>query len=211
MNGDRLDQLLDASAPAAAEVAQAEFRAMITDARAEVVPDRPCAKKTALATGVLALLMLGGAGVATASGDWLWGEGLNNPDRSYTYTAPTWGQCEIRFSGYETPDVFIQADVNRIIDEWFATTDVEAAAAPFIDHHLDVLEASQTEQIASGEPTDPRLPDLNAWTAHEQALGEALHAELVAHGYDSEALAGSEAHSQLHCENEDWGGEGGEE
>ncbi|GAB3599530.1 hypothetical protein [Microbacterium tumbae] len=213
MSRDQLDELLDGSAPAVAEIAYADVRAMVADAKAEARPPQPRAKKAALATGVLALLMAGGAGVATASGDWLWGDGLENPDRSYTYTAPTWGQCEIRFSGFDTHNILIQADVNRIIDDWFAHTDVEAAAAPYVDHYLAQLESDQADDIASGELTDPRLPDLNAWEAHQQALSEALHVELNAHGYDSGSgdLEGTDAHSQLHCEGEDWGGEGGEQ
>lgn len=212
MNRDRLDELLDGSPPTRTEIAHPDARAMVAEAREEARPAQPRAKKAALATGVLALLMAGGAGVATASGDWLWGDGLEDPDRSYTYTAPTWGECQIRFSGFDTHNVFIQADVNRVIDDWFANTDVEAAAAPYVSQYLAQLESSQADDIASGELTDPRLPDLNAWTAHEQALAEALHAELEANGYDSGSgdLQGTESHSQLHCDGEDWGGEGGE-
>lgn len=201
MTRDALDDLLDGSAPVAATIDKRDVRAMVADARKEA-RFAPRAKRTAVITGVLALVMAGGAGVATASSDWLWGDGLENPDRSYVYTSPTWGECEIRFSGYDTHNVFIQADVDRVIDEWFVTTDVEAAADPFVLGHLAVLEASQQD---SGEAEDPRMPDLNAWTAHEQALYDALHEELIARGYDDGALAGSDAHSQIHCDGEDWG------
>jgi hypothetical protein len=156
------------------------------------------------------VVLMGGAGIATANSDGLWGKGLENPDRSYTYTSPTWGQCEIRYSGFDTHNPLIQADVNRVIDEWFANTDVEAAADPYVAKHLAQIEADQ--KAAADPDPDPRLADLNAWQAHDQALSTALHEELKAHGYDSGAgdLAGTESHSQLHCEGEDWGGEGGE-
>lgn len=206
MNRDQLDDLLDESAPAARTIEPNHLRAMVIDARAQSsTPKRR--RRAAILSGALAVFLAGGAGVATAAGDWLWGDGLENPDRSYTYTSPTWGECEIRFSGIETHDIFTQADVNTIVDEWFATTDVEAAAAPFVEEHLAVVEKSQ--EADPEVQKDPRLADLNAWTAHEQALGEALSDELRAHGFDSDRLAGSEAHSQVHCDGEDWGGEDG--
>jgi len=208
MTPDLLDELLDRSAPATRAADPADLRGMIRAASREARPRRR--RRVGLAAGALTVLLLGGAGVATASGDWLWSAGLENPHRSLTYTAPTWGQCEIRFSGYDTHNPWIQADVDRVIDEWFANTDVEAAAAPYVGTYVAQFEADQAAQAAAGEEiTDPRLADLNAWMAHEQALGEALYEELKAHGYDSTVLAGSDAHSQVHCDGEDWGGEGG--
>ncbi|MEJ1921300.1 hypothetical protein [Microbacterium sp. KHB019] len=206
MTRDALDDLLDAAAPPAATVDDRDVLAMVTDARKEVRV-APRAKRAAVITGVLAILMAGGAGVATASSDWLWGDGLENPDRSYAYTSPTWGECEIRFSGFDTHKPLIQGDVNRVVDEWFANTDVEAAAEPFVAKYLAVMADSRDAENSA----DPRLPDLEAWTAHEQALSEALHMELKMHGYDSGALAGTDSHSQLHCEGEDWDGTGAAE
>ena len=205
MSRDHLDELLDASAPAARTIETRDVRAMLADARHEVSVWKPV-RRRALISGALMVLLVGGAGVATASSDWLWGEGLENPDRSYMFTAPTWGQCEIRFSGLETHNVFTQANVDRIVDEWFATADVEAEAAPFVDKYLAVLKDAQSDDPAM--QSDSRAGDLNAWTAHEQALAEALHNELRAHGFDSGSLAGAESHSQLHCDGENWGGEG---
>lgn len=206
MSRDTIDDLLDASAPATPRIDPVDIRRIAIAARAETAPPRRV-RRTAALSGALALLLVAGAGVATATSDWLWGAGLENPERSYSYTAPTWGECEIRVSGIETHNVLTQASVNRIVDEWFATTNVEAAAAPFVDEHLAVLETAQAEDSAL--QADPRVADLNAWTAHEQALSDALFAELRAHGLDTSALAGAESHSQLHCEGEDWGGEGG--
>lgn len=201
---DELDDLLDAAAPAAQAIDKADVRAMVRAARAEV-PQPLRVRRTALLSGMLAVLLVGGAGVAAATSDWLWSDGLENPDRSYSYTSPTWGECEIRYSGFETHDPTTQPDVDRIVDEWFATTDVEAAAAPFVDKYLREIESDQAAAV--DQAADPRQPDLNAWFAHDQALSEALHAELKAHGYDTGAgeLAGSESHSQVHCDAEDWG------
>lgn len=206
MDTEQLDDLLSASAPAARVIDRVDVRAMMADAAAEVrAPKRR--RRTVALGSLLGVLIVGGAGYAGASSDWLWAAGLENPDRSYTYTSPNWGQCELRYSGYDTHNLLIQADVNRIVDEWFANTDVEAAAEPYVAEYLAQIEADRA-QDPDEVIADPRLPDLNAWLAHDQALGVALHNELKAHGYDSGALAGSEAHSQLHCEGEDWDGEG---
>ncbi|MDF2508581.1 MAG: hypothetical protein K0Q52_2440 [Microbacterium sp.] len=208
MTRDRLDDLLDASAPPHTTVDTSSLRVWLAEARTVARPRRPKRRSTML-TGALVLLFAGGAGIATASSDWLWNSGLEDPDRSYTYTSPTWGECEIRYSGWDTHNPLNQVEVNRIIDDWFANTDVEAAAEPYVAEQLAAVEAD----MATSEEalTDPRTPDLNAWRAHDQALSMALHEELKDNGIDSGRgdLEGTESHSQLHCEGEDWGGEGG--
>lgn len=175
---DSLDHLLDRSAPAPADRGSARDAAltqMIADARETVRPPRR-GRRMPLAVGIAAVALIGAAGVAAANSEWIWVPGLENPDRSYSYTAPTWGLCEIRFSGYDTVDPFVEGNVNRILDDWFARTDVEAAAEPYVAKHLAVIEESMADDAEGAR--DPRLPDLNAWTAHEQALHEAMHTEL---------------------------------
>ncbi|NJI59123.1 hypothetical protein HCX50_06745 [Microbacterium oxydans] len=205
---DQLDELLDASAPPPATIRSVDTRAMLAEARTVARPRRR-GRRAAVLSGALGLLLVGGAGIATASSDWLWGSGLEDPDRSYTYTSPTWGECEIRYSGWDIHNPVTQLQVNRIIDDWFANTDVEAAAEPYVAEQLAAVEAD----LAASEETatDPRQPDLNAWRAHDQALSMALYEELKANGIDTGRgdLAGTDSHSQLHCEGEDWGGEGG--
>lgn len=209
---DSLDDQLDRSAPMLADRGRGRDSAlaqMTADAHDTVRPPKR-RRRASLITGIAAVALIGTAGVATANSDWVWIAGLENPNRSYTYTAPTWGQCEIRFSGYDIADPFVEANVNRILDDWFAQTDVEAAADPFLAESFAVIEEAMARDPEAAK--DPRIADLNAWTAHEQAMGQAMHNELKAHGYDSEhGLAGAEAHSQLHCEGEDWGGEGAQE
>lgn len=205
---DPIDDLLDRSAPVLADrgsTRDAALRQMITDARDTARPPKRSRRRVALLSGALALVLVGGAGVATANSDWLWSPDLNNPDRSYTYSSPTWGQCEIRVSRLKMANPFAEAEVNSIIDDWFASTDVEAAAAPYVSQYLAVLEEAQRD--ASEPLTDPRLADLNAVTAHEQALGEALHDELADHGFATgdAQLGWASSFSQVHCENEDRG------
>jgi len=178
---------------------------MVRDARDAVLPPKRSRRRVMLLGGVLALLLAGGAGVATANSDWRWSPGLDNPDRSYTYTSPTWGQCEIRVSHLDMTNPLVEAEVNRIVDDWFASTGVEAAAAPYVAKYLAEVEASQG---GSAEPlTDPRLADLNSWTAHGQALDEALHDELAEHGFAAgdARLAWGSSFGQVHCDHEDWG------
>lgn len=206
MDTEQLDDILAAAAPAPRRLDTADIRAMMADARAEVRAPRG-RRRVATLGSVLALVLVGGASVAAATSDWIWSAGLENPNRSYHYTSPTWGECELRYSGISHANPFVQADVNRVIDEWFGRTDVETLADPLVAQHLARIE---TEQATSGEDvTDPRMPDLNAWQAHDQALWEVLHDELVARGFGGDVLAGSGSHSQLHCEGEDWGGESG--
>lgn len=217
MTRDQLDDLLNASAPAAHGLDDHDARAMISAAAAAAIVDAPLRhvprpgrkRRAVMLSGALVLLFAGGAGVAAATSDWLWGDGLESPDRSYHYTSPTWGECEIRFSTITTRNPLDQAPVTRIVDEWFETTDVEAAAAPLVSKYLETLENPQAQDAAGDD--DPRTPDLNAWTAHEQALSEALHNELAEHGYGPGTLDGAKSHSQVHCDGEDWGGEGGVE
>lgn len=202
MATDPLDEMLDRSAPATARPEPGDIRAMILAAREETQPPRR-GRRRAVLTAALALFLVGGAGVAAASSDWLWSPGLEDADRTYSYTSPTWGQCELRFSVLDTHDMFTNDEVNRIVDDWFASTDVEAAAAPLVPGILRELEESR-----AGDPAvdpDPRQADLDAWTAHTQAVDELVHAELAANGFASEALGGTESHSQVHCDGEDWG------
>lgn len=203
MTADPLDEMLDRSAPARVAPAQADIRAMIVAARDETLPRRRRRRRTALLSGALALLFIGGTGVAVASSDWLWSPGLDDPDRVYTYTSPTWGECELRFSAMDTHNPITDAQVNGIVDDWFATTDVEAAAAPLIPEHLATMEAADASDPSAD--ADPRRADLNAWTAHEQAVSDLIYAELRENGFDSAALAGANTHSQVHCDGEDWG------
>lgn len=197
MTPDPLDDLLDRSAPRTVAVRDDDLRAMVRDARRE--QRMPRRRRIGMVSGVLALLLIGGAGVATASSPWLWGAGMN-PNRSYAYTSPTWGACELRHGDYVAANPFHQFEIDRIIDEWFATADISAEVEPLIDKYLDVLEDSQAREP---EPiTDPRLPDLNYWTAVEQAVGEALHEELQRNGFDTGSVTGSS--SQVHCEGEVW-------
>lgn len=201
MTADPLDELLDRSAPMTRTAQPAALTAMSAAARRVAQPRRR--RRVAMASGALAVLLVGGAGVAVANTDWLWGQGLENPARSVTYTSPTWGQCELRVENFVAANPLNQLAVDRVVDDWFATTDVEAAVQSLIPHYLRVLEESHA---ADPEPiTDPRLPDLDYWMAVDQAVGELVYGELAEHGLSDGSTGGvASGSSQVHCEDEQW-------
>lgn len=71
MTLDPLDALLERSAPAARDADSADLRAMIASAKQQTRPTRR--RRIGVVAGVLSLVPVGGAGVATASSTWLWG------------------------------------------------------------------------------------------------------------------------------------------
>lgn len=197
MTPDPLDVLLERSAPDTHTVDPGDLRAMIASAAQQGRPTRR--RRIGTVAGILALVLVSGAGVATASSTWLWGAGMNS-NRNHLYTSPTWGQCELRQGNFVAANPLRQFELDRVIDEWFATADVPAETEALIGKYLDVLEDSQ-----ANEPdtiTDPRLPDLNYWMAVDQALSEALYVELRAHGFDQGSVTNSAG--QVHCDGEQW-------
>lgn len=121
-------------------------------------------------------------------------------NRSYTYSSPTWGECELRQGNFVAADPLRQLELDRVIDEWFATANVSAAVEPLIGKYLDAVEVAHANEPKPN--TDPRLPDLNYWTAVDQAVGEALHAELLTQGFEQGSVTNSA--SQVHCDGEQW-------
>lgn len=208
---DPLEDLLDRSAPPLADRGAGRdeaLRLMVMDARDTVRPRKPVRRRRAVLGGVLALALVGSAGVAVANSDWSWIPGLEDPRRSYTYASPTWGQCELRFA-YDTVTPWERHEVDRIVDDVFADPDLHLKAEPLVHKYLARIEAEQAARPE--EKADPRTPDLNVWLASEQAVFELMHDALAAHGYVPDSGAGmTGGTSQVHCENEDWGGEGGE-
>lgn len=99
MTLDPLDALLERSTPATRQADPADLHAMMVSAKQQTRPIRR--RRIGVVAGVLSLVLVGGAGVATASSTWLWGAGME-PNRSYTYTSPTWGECELRQGNFVT-------------------------------------------------------------------------------------------------------------
>ncbi len=197
MTPDPLDALLERSAPTARAADPADLQAMIAAAAQQAQPKRR--RRIGIVAGVLSLVLVGSAGVATAATTWLWGAGMDS-NRSYAYTSPTWGQCELRQGNFVASNPLRQFELNGVIDKWFATADVAAEVEPLIGKYLDVIEDSQAN--GPDAATEPRLPDLTYWTAVDQAVSEALYANLLAEGFAQGSVATSGG--QVHCDGEQW-------
>lgn len=197
MTPDPLDALLERSAPTVRSADPVDLQAMIASAAQEAKPPRR--RRIGIAAAILSLVLVGGAGIATASSPWLWGAGMES-NRSYTYTSPTWGQCELRQGNFVASNPFRQFELDRVIDEWFAKADLSAEVEPLMGKYLDVIEDAQAKEP---QPiTDPRLPDLNYWSAVDLAVSEALYVELGTRGFGQGSVTNSS--SQVHCEGEQW-------
>ncbi|WP_065572053.1 hypothetical protein [Microbacterium oleivorans] len=193
MTPDPLDSILERSAPATSEADASDLRAMIASARAQV--RRPRRRRLGIVAGALALALAGGASFAAASSSWDWNAGMN-PNRSHTYTSPTWGECELRVGNIVAANPLRQFELDRAIDDWFATADVAAEVEPYIAGHLAVLEGDQSDA------TDPRSADAYYWVAVDEALGDAMSAGLSERGFDNASI--STGSGQVHCEGEQW-------
>lgn len=97
MDTEQLDDLLDASARPAAVIDLLTIRSMVADAAETVRPARARRRvRAGLAAGAALVLMIGGGGVAVASGLVSWPSGFENPDGSYAFTLPSGRACEVR-------------------------------------------------------------------------------------------------------------------
>ncbi len=147
---DQLDELLDASAPPPATIRSVDTRAMLAEARTVREAAGGGGRRAAVLSGALGLLLVGGAGirdrvVRTGSG----GQGWRIPtEATRTPRPPGENARSATAVGIPTNPV-TQLQVNRIIDEWFANTDVEVAAEPYVAEQLAAVEAD----LAASEET----------------------------------------------------------
>lgn len=119
MDTEQLDDLLDASAPVARVVDAVDIRAMMADAAEAARPVRSRRRvRTGIAAGATALaLIIGGGGVAVASGLVSWPSGFEDPDGSYAFTLPSGRACEVRLViGASEPVEDPTAEVDRSVD-----------------------------------------------------------------------------------------------
>ncbi|MEJ1091976.1 hypothetical protein [Microbacterium istanbulense] len=203
MNTDPLDALLSDSAPPSRELTTADVRTMLRESRIASAPPRRRRRILAF-SAIGATVLAGAAGTAAANSSWIWADG-HNPEWSYTYTAPTWGQCELRYGNLDTYNFWERAEVERIMDELFADPDLAATAAPLVAEYEEWWQQQALKDPALGE--DPRKEDLIAWFANDAAVMDLIHEALLDNGYspaEQQGVSGST--SQVHCDREDWGG-----
>lgn len=180
MTRDALDDLLDASAPAPLTIDKRELRAMVAAARREG-HTAPRGKRAAVITGVLALLMAGGAGVATAADYFDWAS-LTNPVGTYSYQDPRGATCDVVFGDVrivDRSDRERRDQIERDLRTWFENTDVVDIAVAEVDDYLP-----QAQRMTY--PSAENSADLAYRTAIDMSVSGQAMAELERLGYADE-------------------------
>lgn len=177
MTPDSLDDLLDRSAPATRAPRDADIAAMISAARDQAPRGRR--RRIAIASGVIAAVLLGGTGVATAADRFSWWPWAQDPVGAVSFTMPNGFDCEMRFSEYRNgTDPFFLADVNRALEEWYRATDVVALAEARLPQKREEYAAMESaEQRAE---LDAQLAELTPAERDEAIAHNAWGAEWVA-------------------------------
>ncbi|MDQ7877557.1 hypothetical protein Q9R08_06165 [Microbacterium sp. QXD-8] len=217
MTRDAFDDLLDRSAPATREPLDADLAAMIAEARTEV--PRPRRHRIAIASGVLAIALVGGAGVAVATDGFSWAPWAQDPVGAVSFSMSNGFDCELRFSRYTAgSDPAFLADVNRTLEDWYRATDVVGRAQARIPQQQEDLAAMRTAEEKA--ELDAQLAELspqeraeaiahNAWAdewiAWELVVSDLETAALREAGFavPDERFVGSERGSQIQCFDED--------
>lgn len=213
MTRDPLDDLLDRSSPATREVDAARLPAMIAEARAQV-PRRPRrGRRIAVASGALAILLVGGAGVAVATDGFSWGPWLSDPVGTYSLTLPSGLDCTVRIAQYTASDPAVAGDVNRIVADWWRSADVAAEAETLVPRMIGRMRASENsvyiaetgETVPGGYGTEWYDADGEYSFAFTLAIGELEQDVLQRNGYttDDLAAAGLEGGYGVKCLAED--------
>jgi hypothetical protein len=164
----KLDALLRAGMPARTVVTPSieDELARMTVAAGDGVAagDRPRRTKRVAVFGAALVVLLGGAGAATAAtiSEWSWW--AENPEGKYYYTAPTGESCEVRIGKTNSTSPEIEAMI-RDTQGWGEVLDEDRIAVKF-DRLLRTNREYEAAQIAKGE--DPLL-STDAWI-YEQAI-----------------------------------------
>lgn len=205
MTRDQLDDMLDASAPAARTIASSDVRAMVLDARNHRGSSRPRrrVKAGAAAVSILALV-LGGGGVAVAAGLISWPDNLQSPDTSFDFEVPSGRACEVRLvvepvadtPEDPSPDRDAAAAVRDEVTHWLRSVDLRAGldlesargeAQRILDEQREVgmtVAISADGWLADTVIADgtPDADDVEAF-AVDRAVRAALTAHLADAGY----------------------------
>jgi hypothetical protein len=151
MTPETLDRLLDGSAPATRAPRDADLAAMIPAAQTEARPTGARRWRRATVTaGVLAAVLLGGAGVAAATDGLGWAPWVRNPFVAIPFAAGDGVDCEVRFAEYVqgsdpslVADAAFLAQVNRALEGWYRETDVASEARARLPQKRAEVEAMQ--------------------------------------------------------------------
>jgi hypothetical protein len=207
MNPDRLDELLTNSAPMTQPAPRAAVEEMIVASRQRASRRGRAPRIVAAAT--LAALLVGGAGVATATDGFRWAPWAQDPVGAVKIAMQDGRQCELRFSEYRAGNPFFLGEVNAILRDWYRSTDVVAEARAVLP---TMLQRVGPVDLAPGE-TLGSLPEGEAerrawsreWLAWDLAVSEVESRELSRHGIapGDGRFDGSERSSQIRCDGVD--------
>lgn len=190
MTPDPIDDLLDRAAPSTRTAPRADFDAMIAEARAAV--PRPRRRRVALASGVLAAVLIGGTGVAVASDRFTWWPWAQDPVGAVSFTMQNGFACELRVSEYRNgPDPLFLADVNRTLEEWYASTDVAALAearVPQMREHWASLQSAEDQAELEAQLAELPPAERDEAIAHNAWAAEWTAWDLTVSDLETEAL-----------------------
>lgn len=207
MTRDTLDDLLDRSAPPSGPAAKVDLDAMIADARQ---PDpRTLRPRILITAGLAAVLASGGVGVALATDGFSWAPWARDPVGAVQFTMTDGLYCELRFSEYTAgSDPAFVNEVNRILEDWYRSTDVLAVVQAKVPTRLDEIGPIE---LQPGETLDTLPPGeaehrewVRQWLAWDLAISDAEWQELTSHGIqpDDARFAGTERSGQIQCLDE---------
>lgn len=213
MTPDPLDDLLESSAPPARSARDSDLRAMIVEARTQATPPRR--RRVAVASGVLAAVLVGGAGVAAATDGFTWAPWARDPVGAVPFSMSNGFDCELRFSTYSGgSDPGFIAEVNSTLEEWYRATDVVASARALVpakqaywnDLTSEEDREEQQRQLAELSPQDRAVAIahnawVDEWIAWELAVGDLETEALRDAGFaiPDDRFVGAERVSGIQC------------
>jgi len=180
MTPDLLDELLVRSAPATRPADPADLRAMVGASLRAARPPRR--RRVGVAAGALAVLLVGGAGVATATDLFPWGENAQDPYAILAFQLPSGVTCEQRII-----ELSAEPAADRWLREFSAEHDLIAMAD--VDGYLARMDTWEQPQY-----TDP---DDRLWQGVNGAVWELVVEKAHEAGFPYSALTGSS--SQTYC------------
>lgn len=207
---DPLDALLEAGAPSVPEPSEAlrsEAATMIVAAEHGDGRQRAARRhlSRAAVTGITtgSLLCFGGIAAAAATFE-QWSPWTRGQDAVLTYTLPSGAECELRIG-----DIAGEPEAAQAARDWVGSVDLLAVAD--VDgtirmlreqEHREVLEDGP--EIVGGYGTDHYFtPDTEYHQAVTQAVGDAVHDELIRQGF-AEGDAGLDWSGQAICPGAEW-------
>lgn len=200
---DSLEARLDRSTPPTEALGPERIEAMIAHSRSRAGGGR---RAPGLVIGtVLAVGLLGGAGAAAAGGLIEWAPELDDAVGGVQFTMSNGFTCEIRTSKYTlgADDSYI-AEINRELEDWYATGDVIAAAERELPEALARYDGAAGGAAPASADSSRHQTYLREWMAWNEALMDAEHSALESRGFAAKdpRRSGSERMSQIVCFDE---------